>query len=522
MFRNLFKEIRYDLPASIVVFFVALPLCLGIALASGAPLFAGIIAGIVGGLVVGAASGSPLGVSGPAAGLAVIVLNGIESLGSYEALLLAVFFAGVIQLVMGYLRLGLIAHYFPTSVIKGMLTGIGVIIILKQIPHALGYDVDFEGDLAYQVGQETTFTILARSFDAINPGALLLTVVSMGILILWQTSFFKRHSIFKLIQGPLVVVVLGIVVNKIYQLGLSWLPFSFTEDQVVSIPEATSVSGFLGQFMLPDFSRILDPNIYFLALVLAVIASLETLLCVEATDKLDPFKRVTPTTRELKAQGLGNMISGLIGGLPITQVIVRSSANITFGGRTKLSAITHGIFILLSVILIPGILNMIPLASLACILFVVGYNLAKPQLFRAMYKLGWEQFVPFTATVIAIIFTDLLKGIGVGMVFAIFYILRSHYRNPYELKKEVRDGREVYTMDLAEEVSFLNKGSVMRALNDLPNNIQVVVNATRSKSIDFDIVEVIRNFKINSKTRDIHLDIVGLPQVDDKSTELGH
>jgi MFS superfamily sulfate permease-like transporter len=520
MFKNLFKEIRYDFPASIVVFVVAVPLCLGIALASGAPLFAGVIAGIIGGIVVGAASGSPLGVSGPAAGLAVIVLNGIETLGTFEVFLLATIIAGVIQVVMGYLKLGIIAHYFPTSVIKGMLTGIGVIIILKQIPHAIGYDVDFEGDMAFQVGQETTFSILMRSIDAINEGALLLSLVSMGLLILWQTSFFKKHNVFKLIQGPLVVVVLGIIVSQIYKMGV--LPFTFSEDEMVSLPVAKNIGEFFSQFYFPDFSRIFDYNVYFTGLVIAVIASLETLLSVEATDKLDPYKRVTPTARELQAQGLGNIVSGFLGGLPLTQVIVRSSANITFGGRTKASAIIHGFLILISVIFIPGILNMIPLSSLACILLVVGYNLAKPQLFKAMYKLGWEQFVPFAATVIAIVLTDLLKGIGIGLAFAIFYLLRSHYRNSYHMRKEQKNGKDVYIMDLAEEVSFLNKGSVMQALNSLPNSSEVIVDASGSKAVDYDIIEVIRNFKINSQTRGIQLTVVNLPQVNDQSTVLGH
>jgi len=520
MFKSFFKEIRYDFPSSIVVFVVAVPLCLGIALASGAPLFAGVIAGIIGGIVVGAASGSPLGVSGPAAGLAVIVLNGVESLGSFEAFLLATVFAGILQLIMGYLKLGLIAHYFPTSVIKGMLTGIGVIIILKQIPHALGYDVDYEGDMAFQVGEETTFSIFMRSLDAINEGALLLSLVSMGVLILWQTPLFKKHNIFKLIQGPLVVVILGILASEIYKMG--WLPFSFAEDEMVKLPVANNATEFFSQFFLPDFNRIFDYDIYITGAVIAIIASLETLLSVEATDKLDPFKRVTPTARELKAQGLGNIVSGMLGGLPLTQVIVRSSANITFGGRTKASAIIHGFLILISVILIPGILNMIPLSSLACILLVVGYNLAKPQLFKAMYKLGWEQFVPFLATVVAIVFTDLLKGIGIGLVFAIFYLLRSHYRNSYHMRKETRNGKEVFIMDLAEEVSFLNKGSVMQALNGIPNSCEVIVDATNSKSVDFDIIEIIRNFKINALTRDIKLTVVNLPQVHDDSTVFGH
>ncbi len=398
---NLFKELKSDLPASIVVFFVAVPLCLGIALASGAPLFSGIIAGIVGGIVVGIASGSPLGVSGPAAGLAVIVLTAIATLGSWEAFLMAVVIAGFLQLIMGFAKAGFIAYFFPSSVIKGMLTGIGLLIILKQIPHAIGYDRDAEGDDSFfQLNGENTFSAISNGLEAITPGALLISVISLAILILWDQVLIKKHKIFQLIQGPIVVVALGIAMNYMYQQGI--LDFSLKEDQVVQLLEAKSLSEFLTQFTLPDFSQITNLEVWKIAVVMAIVASLETLLCVEATDKLDPYRRVTPTNRELKAQGLGNIVSGLIGGLPVTQVIVRSSANIAFGGKTKMSAILHGVFILISAITIAGIMNMIPLASLAAILLLVGYKLAKPSLFKKMYNMGWEQFVPFVATVIGI------------------------------------------------------------------------------------------------------------------------
>lgn len=502
--KSLFSEIKHDLPASIVVFFVAVPLCLGIALASGAPLFAGIIAGIVGGIVVGLASGSPLGVSGPAAGLAVIVLSSIAAIGSWEAFLLAVVIAGIIQLALGYLKAGFIAYFFPTSVIKGMLTGIGLLIILKQIPHALGYDKDAEGnDAFFQTDGENTFSAIASAFDLVTPGALLISAISLALLILWDQVLTKKHKIFQLIQGPVVVVILGIVMNYFYQQGI--LNFSLAADQVVNIPVPDSLSGFFSQFTFPDFSAISNIKVFEVAIVIAIVASLETLLCVEATDKLDPYKRVTPANRELKAQGLGNMISGLIGGLPITQVIVRSSANINFGGKTKMSAILHGVFLLISAITIAGLLNMIPLASLAAILLMVGYKLAKPSLFKQMYKLGWEQFMPFVATVVGILATDLLKGITIGILFGIFYTLRHSYRNAYHMKDKIttEEGHEVHHLVLAEEVSFFNKASVIRALDAIPVNSKVIIDCTRSKSIAHDVVELIQDYESNARTKNI-------------------
>ena len=501
----MFKELKSDLPASIVVFFVAVPLCLGIALASGAPLFAGIIAGIVGGMVVGMASGSALGVSGPAAGLAVIVLTSISSLGSWPTFLLAVFIAGVFQLIMGFAKAGFIAYFFPSSVIKGMLTGIGLLIIIKQIPHALGYDKDPEGDLAFApaAGGENSFSAITNALQYITHGAVLISVISLAILILWDSVLSKKHKIFQLIQGPIVVVIFGIVMNYMYQSGV--LNFSLAKDQLVQLPVASSFAEFFNQFTFPDFSQITNIEVYKVAVVLAIVASLETLLCVEATDKLDPYKRVTPTNRELKAQGVGNIVSGLIGGLPITQVIVRSSANINFGAKTKLSAILHGVFLLISAITIAGIMNMIPLASLAAILLMVGYKLAKPSLFKQMYKLGWEQFVPFTATVIGILFTDLLRGITIGLVFGIFYTLRHSYRNSHHIKdvSTTEDGREVHHLVLAEEVSFFNKASVLKTLSALPENSKVIVDFEKSKAIAHDVLELIDDFKANAKTKNI-------------------
>ncbi|MFZ1749204.1 MAG: SulP family inorganic anion transporter [Saprospiraceae bacterium] len=505
--KSVFSEIKNDLPASIVVFFVALPLCLGIALASGAPLFSGIIAGIVGGIIVGMASGSPLGVSGPAAGLAVIVLTAIQTLGSWPVFLMAVVLAGVIQLAMGFAKAGFIAYFFPGSVIKGMLTGIGLLIIIKQIPHALGYDKDPEGDFAFsQVDGENSVESLLYAFEYVTPGALVIALVSLLILIFWDVVLTKRHKIFQLIQGPLVVVVLGIVFNILYQSG--FLGLSLNPNQLVNIPVPDSMSGFFSQFTFPDFSALTNGKVYTVAIVIAIVASLETLLCVEATDKLDPLKRVTPTNRELKAQGIGNIVSGMIGGLPLTQVIVRSSANINFGGKTKLSAIMHGFFLLISALTIAHLLNMIPLASLAAILLMVGYKLAKPALFKSMYNLGWEQFMPFAATVIGILATDLLKGIAIGLGVGIFYTLKHSFRNSHHMKDIVtnEDGHEVHHIMLAEEVSFFNKASVIKTLDEIPANSKVIIDCTNSKSIAYDVVELIQDFEANAQSKNITLE----------------
>lgn len=400
----MFKNIKNDLPASIVVFFVALPLCLGIALASGAPLFSGVIAGIIGGIVVGALSGSKIGVSGPAAGLAAIVLTAIGSLGGYENFLVAVVLGGIIQIVFSILKAGIIGYYFPSSVIKGMLTGIGIIIILKQIPHFFGYDSEPEGaDSFIETTGENSFSSLLQIFDNITVGSMVIGFIGLAILLLWDKVLSKKGKVFQIIQGPLVAVVVGIIFFAITQ-GNTTL--GIEKSHLVSVPIPDSIDSFFGQFSFPNFSAITNPDVWIVAFTIALVASLETLLCVEATDKIDPHKNVTPTNRELLAQGTGNIISGLIGGLPITQVIVRSSANIQSGGRSKLSAIIHGFLLLISVVLIPKLLNMIPLSVLAAILLIVGYKLAKPGLFKKMYDMGWKQFIPFTVTVLGIAFLD--------------------------------------------------------------------------------------------------------------------
>ena len=503
---GMFKNLKHDLPASLIVFLVAVPLCLGIALASGAPLFSGIIAGIIGGIVVGALSGSQLGVSGPAAGLAVIVLTAIQELGAFEIFLLAVVIGGVFQLLLGYAKAGIIGYYFPSSVIKGMLAGIGVIIILKQIPHAFGYDRDYEGSLSFnQPDGHNTFSELFYMLEAISPGALTITALSMLILILWEQPFMKKIKLFKMIQGPLVVVTLGIVLNLIFQNIPS---LALNAEQVVAIPVPESISGFFGQFLFPDFTHITNPAVWITGLTIAVVASLETLLCLDATDKLDPFKRVTPANQELKAQGIGNILSGLIGGLPITQVIVRSSTNIQSGGRTKMSAIFHGVILLVSAMAIPTILNLIPLASLAAILFLVGYKLAKPALFKEMYSVGKSHFVPFMVTILGIVFTDLLTGIGLGLVVAIFYILYNNYKKPFlfESGTHITDG--TIRLELAEDVTFINKANIQRALTQIPNDVNVIIDASKSINIDYDVIEIIEEFKTNAELRGIDVKII--------------
>lgn len=505
----IFRNLKRDLPASIVVFFVALPLCLGVALASGAPLFSGMIAGIIGGVIVGFASGSALGVSGPAAGLATIVFSYIATLGgNYQAFLLAVVVAGLIQIIFGFLKFGSIAYYFPSSVIKGMLAGIGLIIILKQIPHALGYDIDSEGDFFFlQKDGENTFSTIAQSLDFLTPSVILISAISLIILLLWESNFAKRHKIFKLVPGPLVVVILGIIISFLFEYKI--LPFALNEKQLVTLPIADTIDGFFQQFSFPDFSYIYDPKIYVMGLVIAMVASIETLLSVEAIDKIDPYRRITPTNRELKAQGLGNIISGLIGGLPITQVIVRSSANSAFGAKTKDSTILHGCFLFVATIAIPGLLNMLPLASLACILIIVGYKLTKPKIYVEVYKLGWEYFLPFIVTIIGMLLTDLLKGVGFGVVVALFFVLYNNFRNSYYQIIDEKGKKKEHLIRLAEEVSFLNKGPILQLIKNLPNRSRVVIDGTHSKYIHNDIVEIIDDFQVNSKSRQIALEVKG-------------
>jgi len=484
------KYLKDDLPAGLVVFLVALPLCLGIALASGAPLFAGIISGIVGGILVTFLSGSALSVSGPAAGLTVIVLNGITELGSYETFLFAVVLAGIIQVVLGYLKAGVIGYYFPSSVIKGMLAAIGIILILKQVPVAIGYMKD--SGVQYHVG------------------AIIIAAISIAIILVWDLPVLKKFAFFKFVPGALIAVIVGILLNNAF---ISFQPnWVLDASQLVKLPKAASMNDFVNQFTLPDFTQFTNYKVYVLAVTIAIIASLESLLSTEAADKLDPFKRITPTNQELKAQGIGNIVSGLIGGLPMTAVIVRTSANVNAGGKTKLSAIFHGLLLLVSVAFFATFLNQIPLPCLAAVLLVVGYKLAKISLFKEMYKLGWDQFIPFIITVVAIQFSDLLKGISLGMLVAIFYILRTNYRRDYKFHQDAKNDGGLITIILGEHVTFINKGSIALKLSNIENDANVVIDGKDAHFIDLDVLEILYDFKENSIQRNINVQFKNIPQ----------
>jgi len=501
------KNLKFDLPSSLVVLLVALPLCLGIALASGAPLFSGIIAGIVGGVVVGFASGSHTGVSGPAAGLAVVVLNSIVDLGSFELFLVAVVIAGVLQIIMGILKGGIIAYYFPSSIIMGMLSGIGIIIFLKQLPHAFGDDRDVEGDLEFfQPDGENTFSEIWNMVEYISPGAIIITIVSLAILILWESRFIRKNQFLQFVPGPLLAVVSGVLLNVFFENS----GFALRSDQMVNIPISDGISGFVCNLSHPDFSGLYNPQIYVTAIIIAVVASLETLLCVEASDKLDRHNRSTPVNRELIAQGTGNILSGLVGGIPVTQVIVRSSANIQSGARTKVSAIMHGLLILISVILIPQLLNKIPLATLAAILFTVGYKLARPSIFKTMFAQGKEQFVPFIVTVIGIIFTDLLIGLGLGLIVAVVFILYNQYKLSYKMSRNVVGGEEIIRIELAQELTFFNKARMLKTLDSIPDHSNVVIDASNTVFIHYDVMELLDNFTGDAKERGIDLETIAL------------
>lgn len=504
---GLFSNIKNDLSASLVVFLVAVPLCLGIALASGAPLFAGVISGIIGGIIVGMLSGSSVGVSGPAAGLAVIVLSAIQDLESYPIFLAAVVVSGLIQIIFGLIKAGIIGYYFPSSVIKGMLSAIGIIIFLKQIPHAFGYDADPEGDMGFfQADGENTFSELFKMLDYINEGAAIIFFSSLLILIIWEQPFMKKIKVFQIIQGPLIVVVVGIVLNQLFIGSAMYLDPS----HMVNLPVASNATEFINQFTLFDPAALLNKNVLIIGGTIAVVGSLETLLSVEASDKLDPKKRITPTNRELIAQGVGNTLSGIIGGLPVTQVIVRTSANVQSGGSTKLSAIFHGILLLISVIFIPNILNLIPLSSLAAILILVGFKLAKPSIFKKMYQAGKSEFVPFMVTIIGIIFTDLLVGILLGLTVGIFQILYSNFKKPYNLKTVEENGATKLYLELSENLTFLNKASIIETIAHLPNDIEIMIDASRSHFMHPDIREILMDFKENAPYRNIKLEIIGL------------
>lgn len=490
------NSLQSDLSAAVVVFLVAVPLCLGIALASGTPLFAGIISGVVGGLIVGAVSGSPLGVSGPAAGLAVVVLSSVQSLGSYEAFLLAVVLAGMVQIVLGLARAGAITLYFPSSVIRGLLAAIGLIIILKQITHALGYAPSADDGLL-------TWT------EKLSPATTSIAVLSILILVMWDRPFIKARPISKLVQGPLVVVLAGIGLSRLLHGGSAYV---LRDEQLVAIPNAHSIAEFMAQFQHPDLSALNRPEVYIVALTLAVIASLETLLCVDATDKLDPLKRATPPNRELVAQGIGNVVSGAIGGLPVTQVIVRSSANIQAGGRTKLATIMHGVLLLICVLAIPDVLNRVPLASLAAILIVVGFKLAHPSLFGAMYRKGWHQFIPFLTTVAAILATDLLRGIALGLLTAVCASIARTRLATGALRWRALVPAGPQSWKVAPYIHFYHKAQFQRLFDSVQAGTPVSLDVTACQIMDPDIRDLVDSFELHAPSEGKQLIIHGMTE----------
>lgn len=503
------KYLKTDLRSGLVVFLVALPLCLGIALASGAPLFSGIIAGIVGGIIVGSFSNSQLSVSGPAAGLTAIVLSAIATLGSFEVFLLAGFIAGILQLILGYLKAGVVSNYLPSNVIEGMLTAIGLIIILTQIPHAVGYDKMHEGDFFYvdPDGKHQLFQTLIDAINFIHPGAILIMLVSIAILIAFDRVHFLKRI--KIIPGALIAVLSGILINEIFIRTGSSLAIS--ENHLVSLPVPESFAQFLGQFSLPDFSQIANKQVWVVAFTIGAVASIETLLCIEAADKMDPLKRFTNTNTELKAQGVGNMVSCLIGGLPMTSVIVRTSANINSGGKTKIAAISHGVFLLVAVALIPVFLNKIPLASLAAVLIMIGFSLASPRVFLHMWNNGKKfQFIPFIVTVVSILLTDLLVGVGIGLAVSTYFILRGNMKLAYFFRKDLHHEGETILIELAQEVSFLNKAAIKQTFAHLPNNSEVIIDASHTVYIDHDVLQLIKDFALSgSREKGIAVKLTG-------------
>ncbi len=507
--KSYLEHTKQDLPAGLVVFLVALPLCLGIALASGAPLLSGIVTGIIAGIMVGMLSGSQLAVSGPAAGLTVIVLNALASLGSYEAFLVAVVLAGLIQLALGLVKAGIVSAYFPSSVIKGMLAAIGLILILKQIPHFLGVDQDFFGDESFLEKGQNTFTAIAHAFASMETGAFIIGAIAFAILLLWERSFIKNNKILGAIPGALVAVVVGILLSQMFVYIAPELAIAHTH--LVNIPEISSLSELKSELQFPDFSQFANPQVYIVAITIAIIASLETLLSIEATDKLDPLKRKSSTNRELVAQGIGNTLAGLVGGLPMTAVIVRSSTNIAAGGKTRMSAIYHGLFLLVCVLVIPHVLNLIPLSALAAILLVVGYKLSKVSLYRQMYGAGKDQFIPFIVTVLAILFTDLLIGISIGMAVGIFFILKENFKTPFIQEPHQENG--TIHIKLSEHVSFLNKGSILTALDKVPENSEVEIDGANSRFIDHDVLETIYNFKETAQDKNIKMKLTDIPNL---------
>ena len=494
-----FQNLGHDIPAAFVVFLVALPLCLGIALASGAPLFSGLIAGIVGGIFAGFLSKSPLSVSGPAAGLTAIVLSSIQELGSFSLFLTCVVMAGMIQVALGYLKAGTIGHFFPVSVLKGMLSAIGLILILKQVPHAFGYDADFEGDESFvQSDHQNTFSEILNAAEQLSPGAISISLISLLILLSWTG---KRPGWGRYIPAPLIVVVVGIGINFLFGLFIPGLELK--QSHLVSLPGMEGITDLPKIIVFPDLSGFMDERIYRISMLIALIASIESILSIEAIDKLDPFRRITPLNAELKAQGVANIMSGILGGLPVTSVIVRGSANVMAGARTKASAIIHSLFLLVLVMAVPGMIQLIPLACLAGILLVIGLKLNSPSLYREMYKKGTEQFLPFVITIVAILLSDMLIGIAFGLLSSVFFVLKTNFKTAVIL---VNDENH-FLLKFTKDVSFLHKSSLRKALESIPDGSTLIIDGSKSTFMDNDIIETIDDFIKSAPTKNIEVEI---------------
>lgn len=499
-FKDYIKSLPNDLTASVVVFLVALPLCLGVALASNAPLFSGIIAGVIGGIVVGLASRSHLSVTGPAAGLTAIVAGSLALLPSFEAFLLAVVIAGVMQLILGFAKAGVIGDFVPGSVIKGMLAAIGLILLINQFPHLLGDDSQFETDEGVP-RKGNIFSNFFFAFTNINTSAFIIGGLALLLNIFWEKFQKGKTGIIRFVPGPLLMVILGVAMNQLFE-SQNWLP-ALTGEHLVILPMANNPTEFFSFFTRPDWSQLGNTAVLTVAVTLALVASLETLLSIEAVDELDPYQRVTPTNRELKAQGLGNIVSGLLGGLPVTSVIVRSSANVNSGAKTKMSTIYHGTLLLLCVAFIPFLLNQIPKSALAAVLIFTGYKLAKPSLFVGFYKKGWNQFLPFVGTILAILATDLLKGVLIGIGIAIIFIIRSNFKSAIVVVNDTNK----YLVRLRKDVSFLNKAILKQGLEKVPANSHVIIDVSRADFIDQDIIEIIEDFQKHAPLENIKVEI---------------
>lgn len=500
------KNLFADFKAGVVVFLVALPLCLGIAMACKVPLFSGIIAGVIGGILVTVFSGSKYSVSGPAAGLTAIVLTSIAQLGSYEAFLAAVVFAGVFQIILGILKAGSIGNYIPNAVIKGMLAGIGIILIIKQIPHLFGYDKDPEGDEQFiQLDGENSFTELVNMVNFITPGAIVIGIVSFAVLIIAEKPFYKKDKILSNLPGPLLAVVFGVLLTIAFK-GYAY--FSIDSTQLVSLPKISSFSDLQANLFFPDFSFSNNGKFWMVVFTLAVVASLETLLGIEAIDKLDPDKNESNTNKELLAQGIGNIACGFIGGLPVTSVIVRSSANINSGAKSKLSAIIHATLLLVCVLLLPNLLALIPNACLAAILIMTGFKLTKYSIFKEQWKFGYEQFVPFVITIIVMLVTDLLKGVCAGLVISIIFIIRDNITSSFESSSEVIDGKRYFLIKLPQHVTFFNKGYLIKFFASITANSKVIIDGSINKKINRDSKDVIDDFINTSQKRKVEIELV--------------